>query len=133
VATVTRSRELDRLPAERRVLVVDDDPECRASFVQLLTFSGCAVREAANGRTALEICRTWNPSVVITDYQMPIMNGPQLVAAIEADRMMAHTLVVMVTGSTIEPSLLPRRVNKLVIKPVSADALSTLLELIASE
>ena len=60
------------------ILVVDDDPQVRATIGQALTTLGYAVREAPDGPTALEIVAEETPSLVILDYMMPGMDGAEV-------------------------------------------------------
>ncbi len=64
------------------ILVVDDDPQVRATIGQALTTLGYAVREAADGPTALEIVAEETPSLVILDYMMPGMDGAEVARGI---------------------------------------------------
>ena len=70
------------------ILVVDDDPQVRATIGRALTELGYPVREAADGAAALAILREELPSLVILDYVMPGMDGAEVargIAAIDPD------------------------------------------------
>ena len=60
------------------ILVVDDDPSVRSTIGQALTALGYAVREAADGPTAIEIVEEEPPTLVILDYMMPGMDGAEV-------------------------------------------------------
>ncbi len=60
---------------QRRVLVVDDDPDIRALLVSLLSEDGYDARSARDGRDALEVLDTWTADVVVLDLMMPVMDG----------------------------------------------------------
>ena len=60
---------------ERRVLVVDDDPDIRALLVSVLTEDGYDARSAHDGRDALEVLDKWQADVVVLDLMMPVMDG----------------------------------------------------------
>ena len=66
------------------ILVVDDDATVRATIAQALTELGYAVREAADGPTALKLIRDKAPSLVILDYVMPGMDGSEVAREIAA-------------------------------------------------
>lgn len=57
------------------VLIVDDDPDCCEVLRLRLEHEGLRCLEAENGKSALEIIRKNTISFIITDFQMPVMNG----------------------------------------------------------
>jgi CheY-like chemotaxis protein len=65
------------------VLVVDDDEEWREAITDGLVAEGYVVATAENGREALALLSTLEPDVIITDLQMPVMDGQHLLAAVE--------------------------------------------------
>src|SRR5580693_2989418 len=68
-----------------RVLVVDDDEMSQELVRGILTRSGHTVDTAADGREALEILRRGTHRMVISDWEMPHLSGPDLCAAIRAE------------------------------------------------
>src|SRR5579859_2014754 len=65
-------------PSDKRILVVDDDDLELALICDRLRGRHFQVSQAANGQEALEILeRQWFP-VVVTDWQMPVMDGLEL-------------------------------------------------------
>jgi len=58
-------------------LVVDDDPFMRSAVGALLRKLGYRVRSACNGDEALKVARDWAADVVVTDIDMPMMDGLQ--------------------------------------------------------
>ena len=102
------------LPVERRVLglapdqpayrllVVDDKEVNRALLVKLLTPLGFAVREAANGREAVEIWQAWEPHLIWMDMRMPVMDGYEATRRIKATTKGQATVVVALTASALE-------------------------------
>ena len=60
------------------ILVVDDEAPIREFLAYLLEDLGHEVRQAINGRQAVEIASTKRPDLVISDVMMPIMGGPEL-------------------------------------------------------
>lgn len=63
-----------------RVLVVDDDEDVRTALVDALVKAGYSVSAAGNGLQAREEIRKRQVEVIVTDYQMPVMNGLELLA-----------------------------------------------------
>ncbi len=79
-----------------RCLVVDDDDTVRRTLVELLSRSGYQCEGVASGVEALESLRQETVQVVITDFQMPGMDGMQLLTAVRSE--WPDVAVVMVTG-----------------------------------
>ena len=68
-----------------RVLIVDDQPRARKSLAALLsTWSQvCEVREAGNGREAVQMVQELQPDVVLMDVRMPELDGLKATAQIK--------------------------------------------------
>src|SRR3984885_2790970 len=79
------------------VLCIDDDPailECEQRFLE--TF-GYRVLTALSGSKGLELASVHSIDVVIVDYCMPEMNGPEV--AIQIKRLRPHAPVIMLSGA----------------------------------
>ena len=81
-----------------RVLVVDDVPEVRAVYQRLFLRVGMEVFTAENGVRALDVIRREAPAVVVTDIDMPEMNGLELCREIRGDAALSAIAVVVLTG-----------------------------------
>ena len=66
------------------ILVVDDEPAVRATIARALVALGYAVREAADGRSALAVVRDEPLTLVILDFVMPGMDGAEVAREIAA-------------------------------------------------
>jgi len=64
--------------------VVDDDGDWRAVLADTLADEGFVVTTASDGRAACECLHRVNPAVVITDVEMPVMDGCELLAKIHS-------------------------------------------------
>jgi CheY-like chemotaxis protein len=58
-----------------RVLVVDDEPEIRATVQAMLEIEGYLVSQAANGADALAALERDRPDLVLLDMRMPVLDG----------------------------------------------------------
>src|SRR6201747_1964198 len=67
----------------RLILVVDDDPDILQTLALCLSTEGYRILVASNGREALDVLDTAEPSVILLDLMMPVMAGWQFVAALE--------------------------------------------------
>ena len=81
---------------DRRVLVVDDEENARIGLSKILEQEGYRVDSVANGREALDFLQRQNVQVVISDLQMPEMNGMSFLR--ELNRHYPSTQVIMVTA-----------------------------------
>jgi CheY-like chemotaxis protein len=61
--------------AAERILIVDDDESIRHIVRMCLSDEGYEVAEAANGQVALETLNEFQPSLILLDLRMPIMDG----------------------------------------------------------
>jgi two-component system, chemotaxis family, chemotaxis protein CheY len=68
-----------------RILVVDDDNAIRLLLRSMLERRGHSVVEAENGAEGLQYYRAAPADLVITDIQMPVMDGLQLIKALRDD------------------------------------------------
>lgn len=87
------------------VLIVDDSPAMRSFVRRVLDLSGLAIGrclEAGNGQEALEVLgREW-VDVVLTDINMPTMDGEQFVRRMEADESLRPIPVLVVSTDRTE-------------------------------
>jgi putative two-component system response regulator len=81
-----------------RILIVDDDELSLAILEGVLDEMGYEVERANNGREALKKLREGNIHIVITDWEMPEMNGLDLCRTIRADDFSGYIYIVMLTS-----------------------------------
>lgn len=62
-------------PPARRVLVVEDDRDCRESLRLLLQVCGHEVQTAVDGREGVERALEWRPDAAVVDINMPRLDG----------------------------------------------------------
>jgi CheY-like chemotaxis protein len=82
-----------------RILVVDDHRSQAEEFGALLRDAGCDVTYAGNGREAMDLLRRDLPDIILTDLDMPEMDGLELVQAIRRDYPALPVILMTVTGS----------------------------------
>ena len=82
----------------RTVLVVEDEWAIADWLDALLVEEGYHVVVASNGKRAIEILRDQKPDLILTDFMMPIMDGPALLQAIAADAAMAGVPIVVMSS-----------------------------------
>jgi two-component system, chemotaxis family, chemotaxis protein CheY len=82
------------------VMIVDDSPAMRSFVGRVLDVSGIELNrriEAGDGRQALEVLRREWVDVVLTDINMPTMDGEQLLRAMEEDDALRSIPVIVVS------------------------------------
>ena len=97
----TRIRQLlvGTMPALReRILVVDDSPAQRHYVQDCLSRQGFEVMTAENGRVGLARSRAHMPNLIVSDYDMPEMNGFEMVLALKRERATRDIPVIMLTA-----------------------------------
>jgi CheY-like chemotaxis protein len=82
----------------RTILIVDDEFGIVEVLHVILEEEGYRVFTAANGRRALEQLAENKPDLVILDFMMPLLDGPQTAAAMRADSKLADIPIVMVSA-----------------------------------
>jgi CheY-like chemotaxis protein len=82
-----------------RILVVDDNRSQAEEFGLLLRNAGCEVTHAGNGREAMDLLRLELPDIVLTDLDMPVMDGLELVQAIRRDYPALPVILMTAMGS----------------------------------
>jgi signal transduction histidine kinase/CheY-like chemotaxis protein len=95
---------LDRYAAsvrDRDVLVVDDSPEVRDMVRRAMEREGWSVREASNGREALEALEAKVPALVLLDLMMPVMDGFEFVKKVREDGTLMELPIIVVTAKDL--------------------------------
>ncbi|MGK7883277.1 MAG: PAS domain S-box protein [Crocosphaera sp.] len=85
-----------------RILAVDDRLESRILLVKLLSSMGFNVRQASNGKEALDIWKSWQPHLIWMDMRMPIMDGYKATQRIKANPKGQETVIIALTASAFE-------------------------------
>jgi|GEM_PF-1709276 len=98
----SESGEVERVGAQCRILVVDDKQTNREILTLLLEPVGIAVKEAINGKEALDIFHSWQPHMVLMDIRMPVMDGVEATKRIKSSDRGDNTVVIVVSASAME-------------------------------
>lgn len=85
-----------------RIVVVDDSLSVRRLLTQLLQDSGYVVEAAKDGMEAVQMIDSFRPHAVLTDMEMPNMNGLELTARLRAGRETRDLPVIMITSRSLE-------------------------------
>ncbi|WP_324719832.1 hybrid sensor histidine kinase/response regulator [Salinimicrobium sp. HB62] len=117
-------------PEKISVLIVDDEPAQLGLLKELIRNAGMSYRTAQNGKEALKKIRTSRPDLVLTDIQMPKMNGFELLKKIRKDPALKELPVVALSGQpdVSAADYLEKGFNGSLLKPYSSQ---NLLEIIS--
>ncbi len=115
-------------PRQVRVLIVDDEEDFRDIFALLIERMGYVPLTAADGRQALQLLKETPCDLALIDYQMPHMNGIELLR--EVRRSHPRLEVIFVTGFGTPPSMVEAMklgVFDYVTKPLNLDEIEELI------
>src|SRR5689334_14400078 len=111
-------------PSKGRVLLVDDEIQILRAYTRALSAAGYWVECAPNGKVAADLLRDGRFDVVVSDVQMPKMDGLQLLRAVRE-----HDLdvpVILITGMpAVESAVqaIEQGAFRYLVKPVSLETL----------
>lgn len=88
-----------------RILVVDDEEPIRKNIERLLSLEGYEVATAPNGHHGLVIARSMLPDIIITDINMPGMDGFAMLDAIRHHPELERAIVIMLTAADERDSM----------------------------
>lgn len=108
--------------SEKRALIVDDEIHIIQVVAIKLKNNGFEVVTANNGQKALEAALEHKPDVIVTDYQMPVMDGLELIENLRKQEQTAQIPVIMLTARdfSIEPETIEQlKISACLSKPFS--------------
>ncbi|TMP92092.1 MAG: response regulator [Verrucomicrobia bacterium] len=116
-----------------QILVVDDDAISRKILAQLLASAGHDCRECEDGAKALQLIHAKPPSLLLLDFDMPGLNGAEVLRRLrsDADPAVAQIPAIMLTGhgsEESEVSCLQAGADDFVTKPINAAVLLARIE-----
>ncbi|KQM71532.1 MULTISPECIES: response regulator [unclassified Sphingomonas] len=115
-----------------KVMVVDDQASMRAMIRRSLQDLGFRdVRDKGDAAEALAAVRTERVHLIISDYNMPDMDGLQLLEAVRGDPVIGKTVFIMLTGSSdreVVQKAAALGVNNYLVKPFAPASLKDKIE-----
>lgn len=117
-----------------RFLAVDDSPTMRRIIVNTLKRLGYEqIEEASNGKEALTKIENGEIDFVITDWNMPIMDGLHFVQTLRANEAYADLPVLMITTRGVKQDIIDAMragVSSYIVKPFTPHTLREKIKLI---
>ncbi|MFQ5452635.1 MAG: response regulator [Candidatus Zixiibacteriota bacterium] len=118
--------------SDLRILAVDDSPTMRRIIINTLKRAGYSnVVEATDGKDALAKLKVENVSLVITDWNMPEMDGLTFVTNLRSSSEYKNLPILMVTTRSVKDDILEAMkagVNNYIVKPFTPDTLREKIE-----
>jgi len=125
-APAPKLEEQQDAPPPMRILLVEDDPITLAVMEAMLsTVAGRKVHTACNGHEAMAKALEIMPHIIVTDWQMPVMDGIELCRALRATEWGQSIYLIMLTGIDAEEEVIQAfeaGVDDYVTKPVNERA-----------
>ena len=108
-----------------QILVIDDDTDIAALVELKLALDGHVVTTEADGLQGLERAKSDRPDVVIVDWTLPGLSGPEICARLRADPALDKTWVIMLTARPLgADGLQETGADEVLAKPFSPRNLS---------
>lgn len=110
-----------------KILIVDDDKTTRKLLTLYLKAKGYEVVAAENGLEAMEKLGTENINLVVSDMNMPFMDGIELVKNMRSDAVLSEMPVIMLTTEADEEEkkrAFDAGVNDYLVKPSNAEQIT---------
>ncbi|MEN6464107.1 MAG: response regulator [Syntrophaceae bacterium] len=119
------------------ILIVDDFATMRKVIRNLLKQVGYEnIMEADNGEAGLAVLKSHKIDFVISDWNMPVMTGLELLKAVRADADIAKTPFLMVTAEALKENVVAAvkaGVSNYIVKPFTAEVLNEKIEKIVEK
>jgi CheY-like chemotaxis protein len=122
-------RKLEKLIEPLAFLVVDEDQYMRKlTRMMLMNIGAKSIFEAADGMVALDVIRNVNPDVMLMDWDIPVLSGPQVMHIVRSPGLFAKPSlpIIMLTSRTSRARVneaLRLGVNEILAKPTSSKML----------
>ena len=119
-----------------RILIIDDDKDIRAVLRNILESYGYLCHEAAEALTALNEIQSQHFDLVLTDYQMPMMDGIQFLNSLSDPSGTPTVPVIMITGigdDQIKAKALQAGALAMFTKPLNFDELLLVIKQVISK
>ena len=122
-------RKLEKLIEPLAFLVVDENPYMRKlTRIMLMNIGAKSIFEATDGMTALDLIRNVNPDVMLMDWDLPVLSGPQVMHIVRSPGLFAKSYlpIIMLTSRASRARVneaLRLGVNEVLAKPTSSKML----------
>lgn len=109
----------------KKILIVEDDLNTMEVIYETLALEGYDIRKTENGKLAMDVIETWHPHLVLTDHDMPELNGLEMLRSLRAKD--NYVTVLFISGRkdlNMIVSALNEGADDFIRKPFSCEELS---------
>jgi CheY-like chemotaxis protein len=94
---VVSAKQLEKLIERLGLLVVDENPYTRKlTRTMLMNIGAKSIFEAADGLSALDVVRNVNPDIMLMDWDMPVLSGPQIMHIVRSPGVFAKPFLPII-------------------------------------
>ena len=107
----------------KTILVVDDNPDAREMVSYILVKEGFSVVTAGDGEAALDLVKKQTPDLIVTDIQMPKLDGIEMIKRLRDQFMSRRVPIVVMSsfGSGAIQAAMDAGANKSTPKPMAVE------------
>lgn len=112
-----------------KVLFVEDEEKIRQHIVSSLGYLVEEVKEASNGQVALDVLKSFYPDIIITDLEMPLMNGIEFIKHVrKTDKDVCIIVLTAHTNNQYLLELIDMHIEHFIVKPMNFEKLLNVLQ-----
>lgn len=115
----------------KKILIIEDHPDCRELLKIVLSRSGYLVFQAGTGLEALERASATSPDVIVMDFGLPDVAGDKLIQSLKADPLTERIPVIVTTGymsTEVAKRAILAGASTVLLKPYDIDELMSAME-----
>lgn len=118
----------------KTILIVDDSATQRLMLKKILKMIGLTdiiIKEASNGKEALEIIQNQPVSLILTDLNMPTMSGEELIATLKSQASTCELPIIVITSKgaeNMQVEMTEVGIDGILMKPFEPEQLATMLQ-----
>lgn len=85
-------------PAQKKILIIDDDPFIADMYVLKFKAEGFEVEAANDGKVGMKLAAAMKPDVILLDVVMPAMDGFDVLQKLRSDESLGHPKIIFLTN-----------------------------------
>jgi two-component system cell cycle response regulator DivK len=85
----------------KKILIIEDNEENLKLFSSILKLNGYKILEAKNGADGVRLAKTEIPHLILTDIEMPVMNGFEAFSILKSDSLTKNIPTIVITAMKV--------------------------------